>query len=128
MQIRKIKKEIKKIVTRRNMIILACVIFMICLLCFFIFKPTEIKTASGIKVIETNMKENEEITEEKAGKVAVKQFKKLGEKSVKEDQVSIKKIAREGEEYYYITSKENTLEIQIKGGKITRVNSVLVEE
>lgn len=127
MQIRKIKKKIKKIVTPRNMTILVCVILMVCFLCF-IFKPSETKTASGVKVIETNVKEDEEITEEKACKVAVKQFKKLGEKDVKEDKVSIKKIAREGEEYYYITSKENTLEIQIKGGKITRVNSVLVEE
>lgn len=66
-------------------------------------------------------------TESQAKKTAVKQFKNLGE-TVKEDDLQIMKIQRKGEEYYYVTSKENTLEIKISTGKVTRINSVVVEE
>ncbi len=40
----------------------------------------------------------------------------------------MQEIVRKEEKYYYVSSKTNTLEIKIKGGKITRINSVLVEE
>ena len=34
----------------------------------------------------------------------------------------------DGEEYYYISSLNNNLEIKIHGGKITRINSASVTE
>ena len=51
----------------------------------------------------------------------------MGEK-IKEESLSLTKIQRKGEEYYYIVSQKNNLEIKIRGGKITRINSSLVEE
>ena len=45
-----------------------------------------------------------------------------------EDKINIIKIDRNGEEYYYVTSEENTAEIKIKGGQITRINSASVTE
>ena len=47
---------------------------------------------------------------------------------VKEDDLNVVTIQREGEKYYYITSKQNSLEIKIKGGKVTRINAAPVEE
>lgn len=68
-----------------------------------------------------------EITEDEAKDIAVKRFIALGEQNVDATSLSVKKIRRSGEEYYYITSAENTLEVKIQGGKITRVNSVIVD-
>jgi len=70
---------------------------------------------------------NEKITEDEAKDIAVQRFTALGEENVSSTAISVKKIRRSGEEYYYITSAENTLEVKIKGGKITRVNSVIVD-
>ena len=96
---------------------------------FVIFKPdtkntTTEKSNTKTEIIKT---EEKEITEENARKLAKKQFKKLGEKNIKEKGLNVEKIQRKGEEYYYITSEKNTLEIKIDSGKITRVNSVAVE-
>lgn len=128
MQVRKLKKKIKKIINPRNIVILIGIILILGCLYYFIFGQTGTTTPSGIKVVETNIQKDSEITEEKARKSAVKQFKVLGEKNVKEDKLSVKKILRNEEEYYYISSAENTLEIQVRGGKITRINSATVEE
>ena len=48
--------------------------------------------------------------------------------TVKKEDLQVKKIQRSGEEYYYISSANNTMEIQISSGKITRINSATVEE
>ena len=90
-------------------------------------KQKEKLMVDGVEVIQSNKKETEEISEKEARKIAVKQFKKLNE-NVKEDSLSVTKIQRKGEEYYYIVSQRNNVEIKIMGGKITRVNSSLVEE
>lgn len=127
MQVRKLKKKIKKIINPRNIVILVCIILILGFL-YFMFGQTGTRTPSGIKVVETNIQKDSEMTEEKARKSAVKQFKILGEKNVKEDKLSVKKILRNEEEYYYISSAENTIEIQVRGGKITRINSATVEE
>ena len=63
---------------------------------------------------------------EKAVKVAQKKFKELGEKAKKEE-LEVLKIKRKGEYYYYISAKDNTVEIRITDNKITRVNSIPVE-
>lgn len=56
----------------------------------------------------------------------MKKFKDLGENAKKND-LEVLKIQRKGELYYYISSKENTVEVRISDNKITRVNSVPVE-
>ena len=64
---------------------------------------------------------------EKAVKVAQKKFNELGEKTNKEE-LEVLKIKRKGEYYYYISAKDNTVEVRIKDNKITRINSVPIEE
>lgn len=126
---KKTKKIIKKYFNPYNLAIIGAVIVIIVSL-IIIFMPegekSKQKTVDGVKVVTSNTKEDEEITEEDARKLAVKQFKKLGE-TINKDDVQVNRIRRQGEEYYYIASPKNTLEIKILGGEITRINSVIVE-
>ena len=128
---KKFTKIIKKIFRPYNLAIFGCIIVIFASM-FVIFKPdknntsTENSKDSNTK-IEIIKSDEKEITEEKARKLAKKQFKKLGEKNIKENELNVEKIQRKGEDYYYITSEKNTLEIKIDSGKITRVNSVAVE-
>lgn len=111
----------------RKIAILCIAIVIIIILIGLCFKTDKKMTPGGIEVVETNIKEEEEITEEQAKKTAVKQFKKLKE-NIKQEDLKVLKIQRSGEEYYYITSSQNSLEIKIKGGQVTRINSASVEE
>ena len=125
---KKFRKIIKKIFRPYNLAIFGCIIVILASM-FVIFKPdtkntTTEKSNTKTEIIKT---EEKEITEENARKLAKKQFKKLGEKNIKENELNVEKIQRKGEEYYYITSETNTLAIKIDSGKITRVNSVAVE-
>lgn len=122
----KLNKKLKKIFNLYNLAIVICII-AIAISLFIFFKPDKKVTSYGLEVVDTKVKEEENITEENARKAAAKQFKKLGEK-VKEADLNVTKIKRKEEEYYYITSAENTLEIKIKGGEITRINSAVVDE
>ena len=121
------KRKLKRIFTPYNMAIAICIIILAVSL-YIIFKPETNKTPSGLKIISSGIKQEEEITEEKAKELAIKQFKKLGENGLSKDKIKTIKIDRDGEEYYYISSLNNTLEIKIHGGKITRINSASVTE
>ena len=128
MKVNKKFRKIKKIFRPYNLAIFGCIIVILASM-FVIFKPdtkntTTEKSNTKTEIIKT---EEKEITEENARKLAKKQFKKLGEKNIKEKELNVEKIQRKGKEYYYITSEKNTLEIKIDSGKITRVNSVAVE-
>lgn len=125
------KKKKRKFKLRRifNMYNIG-VVALIALICGCIYigiKRDEVVTSSGIRVVSTYVKEGEKISEEKARKAAVKQFKRIGE-DVKAEDLTIMVILRDGNEYYYITSSQNSLEIKIDGGKIERINTVPVEE
>lgn len=125
------KKKKRKFKLRRifNMYNIGVVV-LIALICGCIYigiKRDEVVTSSGIRVVSTYVKEGEKISEEKARKAAVKQFKRIGE-DVKAEDLTIMVILRDGNEYYYITSSQNSLEIKIEGGKIERINTVPVEE
>lgn len=128
------KEKLKEMLNLYNIAVAICVIVIIVSV-YIILKPKdgeilakkEKTMVDGVEVIETNKKETGEISEKEARKIAAKQFKKLNE-NVKEDSLSIMKIQRKGEEYYYIVSSKNNMEIKIMGGKITRINSSLVEE
>ena len=124
---KELKRKLKRALTPYRIATTICLIVLITSLCI-ILKPETKKTPSGITVVSSKTKENEEITEEEAKELAIKQFKKIGEKNLEKDKINIIKIDRNGEEYYYVTSAENTAEIKIKGGQITRINSASVTE
>ena len=124
---KELKRKLKRALTPYNIATTICLIVLITSLCI-ILKPETKKTPSGITVVSSKTKENEEITEEEAKELAIKQFKKIGEKNLEKNKINIIKIDRNGEEYYYVTSAENTAEIKIKGGQITRINSASVTE
>ena len=92
-------------------------------------KPTannQVNQKEDVKVVENGNSANE-ISEQEARKLAVKQFKELDEKWIKEKDLEVLEFSRANEYYYYISSKENTIEIKKDGGKITRINSVPVQ-
>ena len=92
-------------------------------------KPTtnsEISKKDEVKVVQSGNSANE-INEQEARKLAAKQFKELDEKWVREKELEVLEFSRANEYYYYISSKENTVEIKKDGGKITRINSVPVQ-
>ena len=92
-------------------------------------KPTannQVTQKEDVKVVENGNSANE-ISEQEARKLAVKQFKELDEKWIKEKDLEVLEFSRANEYYYYISSKENTIEIKKDGGKITRINSVPVQ-
>lgn len=124
---KELKRKLKRALTPYHIATTICLIVLITSLCI-ILKPETKKTPSGITVVSSKTKENEEITEEEAKELAIKQFKKIGEKNLEKDKINIIKIDRHGEEYYYVTSAENTAEIKIKSGQITRINSASVTE
>lgn len=124
---KELKRKLKRALTPYHIATTICLIVLITSLCI-ILKPETKKTASGITIVSSKTKENEEITEEQAKELAIKQFKKIGEKNLEKDKINIIKIDRNGEEYYYVTSAENTAEIKIKSGQITRINSASVTE
>lgn len=74
-----------------------------------------------------NKSSGDEVTQEKAIEIAIDKFKELGENQLLNTEVEVIKIQRQGVEYYYISSPENTAEVRIEDGKITRLNSVLVD-
>lgn len=123
-----IGKKIKRFLDPYNLAIIICII-IIAVSLYIIFKPNNsgMLTRSGIEVVQSNTKKGEEISEKQALKIAVRQFKILNE-NVKEKDLNIIKIQRNNEKYYYITSANNSLEIKIDSGKVTRINAAPVEE
>ena len=115
----------KKYFNLSTLLIFGVIIIMIVSL-IMVFVVRKRSTAGGVEIVASRTKQDEEITEEEARKVAVKQFKILGEK-VKAEDLKVIKIKRMEVEYYYITSRENTLEIKILGGQIERINNTLIE-
>lgn len=139
-------KNIKRLKVKKRIIysiIVVCSLILICAILYLGDKNAQIFGGNIAGMVETkidanrNKKENkeeakdgkdekDEKSENKAANVAIKKFKELGENTKKSD-LEILKIERKGELYYYISSKENTVEVRIKDNKITRVNSVPVE-
>lgn len=124
----KISKKMKRVFSIYNLAVILCVIAIIVAL-VIILKPNHNKkiTADGVEIVQSKLSSDEEISENDAKKLAIKQFKKIGESDINEESLKVLKIQRQGKEFYYISSKENTIEIQILGGDITRINSVVIE-
>ena len=137
----KIKKKLKRIFRPYNIIVTLCVC-AIAISVYLLLKPegeTSIfaqtketvaneekshTTTNEVKVVKSAGKE---VNENEAKKLAVKQFKELKEKGVKEKELEIIEFQRANELYYYISSKENTVEIKKLDGSITKINSVPVK-
>jgi short subunit fatty acids transporter len=127
---RKAIKRLKRILSPYNLAIFACIIVILVSL-YIIIEPNinvNFNLFEAKSQEETSVDETKQITEKDARKIAKKKFKELGEKKVEEDDLSVTQIQREGNLCYYVCSSENTVEINISGGKITRVNSVAVSE
>lgn len=124
----KISRKVRRLFSIYNLAIILCVIAIVVSL-IILLKPKSSKkvTADGVEIVQAKIGSDEQISEKEAKKIAVKQFKKIGESNIDENNLEILQIQRKGTEYYYVASKENTLEIKIAGGTITRINSVVVE-
>lgn len=132
-------EKLKKVFSLYNLGVVACITVIIASLVVIIspkINQSKESKKEAITVAEENTSENnnetseennEGISEEEARKIAKKKLKEMKEK-VKEDQLEVLEIKRDNENYYYISSEKNTLEIRKKDGKITRVNSVKVED
>lgn len=123
-KIRKIKSR------RRNIRIIVISVIALGIIGVAIFggvkNNSNIKGDGNDKTTEIR-KDDEDKQKKKAINVAIKKFEELGEK-VNKDNLEVLKIERKGEFYYYISSKENTVEVRISDNKITRVNSVVVDK
>lgn len=96
---------------------------------------SQVKTNEENQVNETNVANTNNITvkqgdanETAAKLIALNKFKELGETDITENNLQVINIQRQEQEYYYITSPKNSMEIEIATGKITRVNSIPVQE
>lgn len=123
----KISRKLKRLVSPYNLAILASVILIFVGMYMFL-KPEKKFTPSGIEVATTKVKDNEEISKDKAIKLALEQFEILGEKKLSEEDLEVLEIIKQKEDYYYISSPKNTVEIKIKGGIVTMINSATVVE
>jgi hypothetical protein len=81
-------------------------------------------TVDGVEIVPND---NNEISEEDAKNIAIRQFANLGE-GANPNKLNVIRLQRNGEEFFYVSSPKNTVEIRISDGKITKINSVVVEE
>ena len=124
----KISRKVRRLFSIYNLAIVLCVIAIVVSLIILLNpKGSKKVTSDGVEIVQAKIGSDEQISEKEAKKIAVKQFKKIGESNIDENSLEILQIQRKGTEYYYVASKENTLEIKIAGGTITRINSVVVE-
>ena len=91
------------------------------------YHPVE-RDFNGVKVVASKKREDQEITEDEAREMAVTQFERLGESGLDKDSIRVMQLKRNDDLYFFITSEENTMEIRIKGGTVTRINAVVVPE
>lgn len=129
---KKLVRKIKRLFKPYNLAIFACIIIIIVSLAIII-KPNGnnfSQKANNNENITTSQEESnkEEIKEKKAREIAKKRFEKLGERNVDENSLTVSKIQRDGDLYYYICSLNNTIEINVYSGKVTRLNTAVVDE
>ena len=134
------RMKARKIFNLYNFAIIFAIILILVSL-YIIFEPkidiskfikdlttTNEQTVDNNKTEEIKTENGEGIIENQARKIAKNKFESLGESDVDKDSLQVKKLRRGQEEFYYISSLKNTMEIRIKDGKITRINSTTVED
>lgn len=105
-------------------IIAIAVVIIVALIIIFIPKNDK-DTVDGIKIVQIEKEDDSYTTQKQAIEATIEQFKRLGE-DVKERDLVIDIIERNGESYYLIKSPQNSIQIQINTGKIVRINSVSI--
>lgn len=73
---------------------------------------------------EATTNENYQISISEAREKAIIIFNSLGESNLNKDNVKVREVNRDGNKYYYITSLENSVEVEVKTGKVTKINNV----
>lgn len=71
-----------------------------------------------------NVDENYQISISEAREKAIIIFNSLGEYNLSKENVNVREINRDGNKYYYVSSLENSAEIEINTGKVTKINNV----
>ena len=127
----------------KKKVVIILLIILIVLGGYFIYKktynpnPSEEEIKRGIEAKNTvrnelsniingteNIDENYQISISDAREKAIIIFNSLGEKDLNKDNVNVREINRNGNKYYYISSLENSAEIEINTGKVTKINNV----
>ena len=125
--------KIKRIKRKKKTILLSIgIIITILIVCIVLFVLKEANVIGKNKnessgVAQSITENSDEQKKKKAIDVALNKFRELGE-NVNENELEVMKIKRKNEYYYYISSKQNTVEVRLSDNKITRVNSILVEK
>lgn len=73
---------------------------------------------------EATTNEDYQISISEAREKAIIIFNSLGESNLNKDNVNVREVNRNGNKYYYITSLENSAEVEVKTGKVTKINNV----
>lgn len=113
---------LRELFTSYNLAIFICVLVIVISLVVIVLPKEETPTDSESSEITIG------ITESQAKTIAMRKFKDLGESNLKSDNLETTQIKRGDELFYYISSKENTVEIRVADGTITMVNSVKVNQ
>lgn len=125
--------KIKRIKRKKKTILLSIgIIITILIVCIVLFVLKEANVIGKNKnessgVAQSITENSDEQKKKKAIDVALNKFRELGE-NVNENELEVMKIKRKNEYYYYISSKQNTVEVRLSDNKIIRVNSILVEK
>ena len=130
-RMKKINQIKKKKIIKSVLIILVVAIAIVCALLALdkyknVFDGKVINLIS-MKKVDGEVDSQEYSDEKKAVKVARAKFKELGE-NTDNIELEVLKITRKGNLYYFISSKENTVEISADTFEVKRINSVPVEE
>ncbi len=124
---RRRKERTRKRSKRRRFIGIA-IIICICLGIGAVIVVPMLQEKSNQVAEKDDKQEVKEISKEEeiARNVAVTKFSELGE-SISSTELEVQEIQRQGDIYYYISSKENTVEVRKEDNEIVRVNSILVK-
>lgn len=128
----------------KKKLIISVIIILLIIVGFTVYKkfynpnPSDEEILKGIEAKDKirnelqnviNGKENPEegyqISISEARDKAIIIFNSLGENNLNKDNVKVREIEREGKKYYYISSLENSAEVEINTGRITRINNVI---
>lgn len=90
---------------------------------FPVFKKEVAKEPEQVEIVEIHKPANQDTTKDQAIEATIKQFKILGE-NVSENDLKFDTTTKDGKQYYYIKSAQNSIMIDVKTGKIVRINSV----
>ena len=87
------------------------------------FRKEVAKEQEQVEIVTIHKPANQDTTKDQAVEATVEQFKRLGE-NVSESDLKFDTITKDGKQYYYIKSAQNSIMIDVKAGKIVRINSV----